>query len=255
VIAGLAVGSYCIFFIREPRARVRASVNRSVALYYAVGTVSMIGLMIWFWPWGILLSWPALALGITSAAYLGLGAPVFWKTNGKLHWSAGLVLAPCLLGQQLSLRYYRRQCQAWNQVTPRVWIGRVLSQHEATALAAIGVTAVLDLTAEFSAPAVFRTLVYRSIPVLDLTVPTLEELLEMASFIEEESSRGIVYVHCKIGYSRTAAAVAAYLLRVGQADTVRQAFELIRKARPSIVIRPQTMAALLRFQNSTMIES
>jgi hypothetical protein len=253
VIAGLAVGSSCIFFIREPSLKFQASVNRRVASYYAAATAAVIFLMVWFWPSGALLLWPAVAFGVTSAAYSGFGAPVFWKANGKLHWSAGLVLAPCLLGQQLSLRYYRRQCQPWNKVTPSVWIGRVLGQEEAAAIAGQGVTAVLDLTAEFSAPAVFRSLVYRSIPVLDLTAPTLEQLHEMASFIEGESSRGIVYVHCKIGYSRTAAAVGAYLLRAGRAHSVPDAIELIRQARPSMVIRPEIVPALLRFENATMM--
>ncbi len=36
-------------------------------------------------------------------------------------------------------------------------------------------------------------------------------------------AKGIVYIHCKIGYSRTAAAAAAYLLQTGKAATVAEA--------------------------------
>ncbi len=75
-------------------------------------------LVVWFWPWGALLLWPAMALRIVASAYFGWGPVIFRKADGRLHWSARLVLAPCLLGQQLSLLYYRRQCRPWDKVTP-----------------------------------------------------------------------------------------------------------------------------------------
>src|SRR5439155_5104981 len=131
--------------------------------------------------------------------------------------------APCLLGQELSLLYYRRQCRPWDKVTPEVWIGRTLNHGEATAAARLGVTAVLDLTAEFSEATPFRALIYRNIPILDLTAPSIDQLHEMAAFIDHESHNGVVYIHCKIGYSRTAAAAAAYLLQTGKARSVAEA--------------------------------
>ena len=84
-------------------------------------------------------------------------------------------------------------------------------------------------------------------PILDLTAPSVEQLAEMASFIERESATGIVYVHCKIGYSRTAAAVAAYLLRSRLAGSASEALDLIRRARPAAVIRPEVRIALDEF--------
>ena len=60
------------------------------------------------------------------------------------------MLAPILIGQYLSLVYYRRQCRAWDEVVPGVLIGRTLTEAEAAAAVKQGVTAVLDLTAEFS---------------------------------------------------------------------------------------------------------
>ena len=112
-----------------------------------------------------------------------------------------------------------------------------------------GVTAVLDLSAEFSEAKPFRDLRYRNIPVLDLTAPTRAQLLEMASFIADQSRNGIVYVHCKIGYSRSASAVAASLILSGTVGTAEKAFALIRRARPSVVIRPEVAAALSEFES------
>src|SRR5205823_461286 len=143
------------------------------------------------------------------------GPQVYRKTNGRLAWSARLVLAPCLLGQHVSRYYYRRRCQAWDRLTSRVWIGSHLTGSEVKKALSAGVTAVLDLSAEFSEPKGFRDIRYRNIQVLDLTAPTQHQLMEIAKFITTEAKTGIVYVHCKIGYSRSAAAIAAYLLYSG----------------------------------------
>ena len=92
---------------------------------------------------------------------------------------------------------------AWDEVVPGVWIGRVLSDAEA-AEACDGVTAVLDLTAEFAeaAPVPGRPTIC-NMPILDLTAPTPDQLREAVAFITEHSQHGTVYVHCKIGYSRS----------------------------------------------------
>jgi hypothetical protein len=180
-------------------------------------------------------------------AYLGWGARVFRKREGRISWLTWLMLWPVLLGQRLSLMYYARGCRAWDALTERVWIGRVLSDREAQEAIAAGVTAVLDLTGEFSESRRMRALRYRNMPVLDLTCPTEQQLAAAAEFIAQEASAGVVYVHCKIGYSRTAAVAGAYLMASGMARDAEHAVALIRAARPSIIIRPEIRAGLKRF--------
>jgi protein-tyrosine phosphatase len=247
VVAGFALGAYCLYFIRESPPRLPVIANRRVGSYYLVGAFVVASLAVLFWPWGAFLIWPTVSLGLAAAAYFGAGPGIFQKRDGRLPWTTWWALGPVLLGQELSRRYYRRQCRAWNELTPRVWIGGVLNHGEAAEAVRNRVTAVLDLTAEFSEPAPFRAVTYRNIPVLDLTAPTVDQLHEMAAFIDEESRKGIVYLHCKIGYSRTAAAAAAYLLRVGTVRTVPEAIDLLRQVRPPIVIRPEIITALNDF--------
>ena len=247
VVAGFALGVCCIYFIRESAPKFPVIENRRVGLYYAAAALAFACLVVWFWPWGALLLWPTMTLGIAASAYFGLGPVIFRKADGRLHWSARLVLAPCLLGQHFSLLYYRRQCRPWDKVTPQVWIGRTLNQGEAAAAARLGVTAVLDLTAEFSEAKPFRRLIYRNIPILDLTAPSTDQLREMAAFIDDESRKGVVYIHCKIGYSRTAAAAAAYMLQTGKARSVADAIALLRQVRPAIIVRPEVVSALSEF--------
>jgi protein-tyrosine phosphatase len=110
------------------------------------------------------------------------------------------------------------------------------------------VAATLDLTAEFSEAAPLLETTYLNIPILDLTAPTEAQLRRAAEFIEHESRLGIVYVHCKIGYSRSVAVVGAYLLHSRQARSVEEAVAMLRRVRPSIVVRPEIWRALEQFQ-------
>jgi len=247
VVTGFALGVYCVYFIRESAPKSSVIENRRVGLYYTAAALALAGLVVCFWPWGGLLLWPALALGIVARAYFGLGPSIFHKADGQLSWSAQMVLAPCLFGQRISLLYYQRQARSWDELTPRVWIGRTLNRREAAAATRLGVTAVLDLTAEFSEAKPFRALVYHNVPILDLTEPSVDQLREMATFIEDESRKGVVYIHCKIGYSRTAAAAGAYLLQTGKAGSVPEAIERLRRIRPAIIVRPEVVSALSEF--------
>jgi protein-tyrosine phosphatase/membrane-associated phospholipid phosphatase len=249
IAGGFVLAAICFYLMPEASARLPAMRNFRVAAYYGIGTAASVALALATWPWGGLLLWPATALAIMTAAYAGLGPGVFRKTDGRLPLSTRLVLGPVLLGQYLSLLYYRRRCQPWNQVVPGVLMGRTLSETEAAAAIANGVTAVLDLTAEFSESAPFRALAYRNAPVLDLTAPRFKQLLEAVAFITEHARRGIIYVHCKVGYSRSAAIVGAYLLARGHAASAAEVVSILRRARPSMVVRPEAIESMRRFQD------
>ena len=248
VAGGFALAGYCFYFFRESSDALPVVTNRRIGVSYLAGTTIVLVLAITLLPWSALLMWPAISLGLVATAYFGLGPIIFRKANGRLPWSTQFVLGPCLLGQYLSLLYYRRQCRSWDPIMDRVWIGGKLPEGRAREALRSGVTAVLDLSPEFSETTAFRETAYRNIPILDLTAPTSRQLEAMSEFIEEQSRRGVVYVHCKIGYSRSAAAVAAYLIKSGQAGGAGEAFAIIRRKRPSIVIRPEIVSALAEFE-------
>src|SRR5438876_1960285 len=249
IVGGFVLAGYCFYLFREPSLALPVVVNRRIGSYYAAGAAFVLLMGAIFWPWGVLLLWPTIALGIVAIAYFGTGPIVFHKTKGMLPWSTRFVLTSCLLGQYFSLLYYRSQCRPWDEVTPRIWIGGKLGSRSANKALCSGVTAVLDLGAEFSEAKPFRKINYQNIPVLDLTAPTQAQLAEMGEFIGNHSRNGIVYVHCKIGYSRSAAAVAAYLIMSEKAKTTEEAFAMIRRVRPSVVIRPEVISALSEFDH------
>ena len=247
VAGGLVLAALCFYAYRPEPSAAPVVANVRVGSLYALGATAAAASTWATWPWGAFLLWPTASLALVASAYLGVGPGVYRKTNGRLPLSARLVLGPCLLGQRASLLYYRRHCRPWDPVSDHLFIGRVLTSAEATAARRAGVTAVLDLTAEFSEPAPLREVTYSNIPVLDLTAPTLEQLRSAAAFIERHAAEGIVYVHCKIGYSRSAAVVGAYLMKTKTVPNAAAVEPLLRAVRPSIIVRPEASAALRAF--------
>jgi predicted protein tyrosine phosphatase/membrane-associated phospholipid phosphatase len=247
VAGGLVLGGFALYLFRESDARLPVVANVRVGCYYAAGAAAVLALAPAAWPWGVFLLWPAAGLGMVAGAYFGLGPGIFRKTDGRLPLSTRFVLAPVLIGQYLSLVYYRRRCRAWDEVAPGVLVGRTLMEAEAAAAVRRGVTAVLDLTAEFSEAAPFRAAKYRNLPILDLTAPTQSQLREAVRFITEEAAKDTVYVHCKICYSRSAAVAGAYLIASQEVATAAEAVARLRKLRPSIIVRPEALEALRAF--------
>ena len=250
VVGGFVLATICFYLFTEENTQTPVLPNFRVGGWYAAGFLLAVGMALAGPPWMALLLWPALAFALAAAAYWGLGPSIYRKTNGQLPLGARLLFAPGLAGQSLSLLYYRRRCAAWNQITPRVWIGARLNRREAAILRQAGAAAVLDLTAEFSETASLRALDYCNIPILDLTAPNPAQLRQAVEFISRRAERGVVYVHCKVGYSRSAAVVGAYLLASRRAGSVDQALAILRDSRPGIVIRPEALAALNAFHSS-----
>jgi hypothetical protein len=112
VAGGVVLAGFAFYLFREPAARLPVIVNVRVGCYYAAGAGVVLALAVAIWPWGAFLLWPAATLGLVAGAYFGRGPGIFRKTDGRLPLSTRFVLAPVLLGQYLSLAYYRRQCRA-----------------------------------------------------------------------------------------------------------------------------------------------
>ena len=68
VVTGFILGSWCVFAFPEAPAPRDVTPNRRVALYYAMGSMLAIFLAWLLRPWGVLLLWPAFALGLAAAA-------------------------------------------------------------------------------------------------------------------------------------------------------------------------------------------
>ncbi|MGH7242220.1 MAG: dual specificity protein phosphatase family protein [Phycisphaerales bacterium] len=249
VVGGVVLAAASFHFFPDRVQQKTVVRNYRVGMYYAAGALVFVAGCFVARPWSWLLLWPALSFAIAAAGYFGLGPSIYRKQRGRLPATTWMLLWPVLLGQRASRWHYARQCRAWDVVSDRVWIGRALSEAEASEAIAAGVFAVLDMTGEFAETRVFRTRIYRQIPILDLTAPNDGQLEEGVRFVHRHARFGVVYVHCKIGYSRSAAVVGAYLMNAGIACDADAALAMLRASRPSIVIRPEIVELLRRYQD------
>jgi len=248
MVGGLALGTLCCYLVADRSTRQPVTLNARIGVWYAIGAAILATAGIWLRPWGLALLWPAASATFVAGAYFGLYGHITRKEDGRLPLAARIVLGPWLAGQQVSLFYYRRDAAAWNAVAPDIWIGRQLNDREAAGAVRAGVAAVLDLTGEFSEAGPFLALPYLNLPVLDLTGPAPQQVRSAIEFINAYRRDGAVYVHCKIGYSRSAAIVGSWLIDSGLAATPDEAVSRLRAARPSVVVRPEVFAALHAIQ-------
>lgn len=80
--------------------------------------------------------------------------------------------------------------------------------------------------------------------MLDLCAPSPAQCLEAAKAIEDLRQHGPLLVCCALGYSRSATALAAWLLHSGRASSVDGAIVQLQRARPHIVLQAAHRQAL-----------
>ncbi|WHS59682.1 phosphatase PAP2/dual specificity phosphatase family protein [Pseudomonas sp. G2-4] len=211
-----------------------------LALRYALGAAAFFIVAFAFggaWLW---LIWPAVAVLLVALNYLAFDAGGFQKrADGRLSPAARWLLAPYLAAAWINSRGWTRKHPQPEQVADNVWLGRVPTPME---LKDSPFTGVVDLCAELSVDS--TGIAYRSLPVLDLTAPNAEQCLAAAQAIEGLRQQGPVLVCCALGYSRSATAVAAWLLHSGRAASVDAAIIQIQRAQPRIVLHGAHRRAL-----------
>jgi membrane-associated phospholipid phosphatase len=251
VAGGFALATLCFYLFQDEPLRKPVTPNRRIAMYYGAGAVILVALALLTRPWSLLFLVPAFSLALTTAAYLTLGPGIYRKHNGRVTPLTWLFLWPTLIGQRISLARYTSKSagEPWNNLTDQILIGRRLNTEEAQRVIAEGATATLDLTGELNeAPPLAASTAYLNLPILDLTAPTPEQLAQAIAFIDSctgnPSAKGRLYIHCKLGYSRTAAITGAWLLHARCAATPDEAIATLRAARPGIIIRPEAEAVI-----------
>jgi hypothetical protein len=218
----------------------RDPVRWRLAAIYAGGALLLGAIALYAGGWALWLLWGSVSLLLVALAYAAISAGAFQKgADGRLSVAARWLFAPYLAGAWLNSRAWTWRDAQPVPVTAGVFLGRVPAARE---LASSPVAGVVDLTAEFDVRAGTRALAV--VPLLDLTRPTADALAQAAQAIERLRARGPVLVCCALGCSRSACAVAAWLVATGRAHDVEAAVAAVRAARQTVVLDAGHVAAL-----------
>lgn len=242
---GLLLGLVCIWIWplaggnRLVRWRLTVDAQRrTLALRYAIaaGALALVaavlnGAVLW-------LLWPAVALAAVSAAYLGFGTGLFAKgADGRIDWATRLMLLPYLLGAWLNARLWTRAEPRRVEIADGVWLGRFPSAADCRDMHSI-----VDMTCEFSRPAFQGT--WNAIPMLDLVAPEVAPLRAAAEKIEKLRPQGPVLVCCALGYGRSAAVLAVWLVRTQRATDLQAALRHLKEKRPRLALNARQLRAV-----------
>jgi membrane-associated phospholipid phosphatase len=214
--------------------------RQRLAASYAIGALLLWAVALWAGGWALWLLWGSVSCMLVALAYAAIGAGAFQKgANGRLSVAARWLFAPYLAAAWLNSRAWTWRHKEPVAVADGVFFGRVPTRRE---LAALGPTGVVDVTAEFD----LRTnpCAIAAVPMLDLVRPDADVLAQAARAIEQLRANGPVLVCCALGYSRSACAVAAWLLASGRARDVDAAMAAVRVARSLVVLDAGHAAAL-----------
>jgi protein-tyrosine phosphatase len=231
---GIWVGLFCLaLFPSDPVAprygAVRDPQRLKVGAVYLGGCALLVALAIRAGGAAWWLLWPTAALSMVAVIYF-IGRPgLFRKANSIMSSAMIALLAPYLAVAWLNSRLWTWRVHAANEIADGVWLGRLPSKAE---LNRQGFLSIVDLAAELPVCTVWP--VCRRVPMLDLVPPTREQLEAVVEAIQESERPTLVC--CALGYSRSAAAVAAWMMATGRASSVDEAIAWIRARRPQIVL-------------------
>jgi hypothetical protein len=239
---GLLAGLLCLWMWPDsspsPLSRLRltpSSKRRELALLYA-GLASLLASGAFaLGGWALWLLWPAVSCLMVAVSYALAGPAGFQSAGGTPSFAARWLFAPYTLAALVNSRLWTRKSPAPDAVADGVWIGRVPVRRAG----AHGFAGIVDLCPEI--PCRGGGAIVSGVPMLDLVVPEAAELRQAADEIERLRRVGPVLACCALGYGRSAAAVATWLLRTGRAATAGDALDVVRRARPAVVASRETL--------------
>lgn len=229
--------------------------NIRIGLVYLALALLLFAWAGWGLGWWLLLLWPAASMLVVAAGYLGLGPSVFGKQpDGSVPWWIQLFLLPYLAAYWgcyplvFLVNEWLRGERPADEIAPGIYAGRRPAPHEIPP----DVVQIVDLTCEYPVPpeiaAKYR---YRTLPILDGTVPPLADL---AALVEElAASPGPLLIHCAIGHGRTGLVACALLLARGLARDPEEAVQIAKEKRPFIHLNSLQRALLDQFARETRL--
>ncbi len=221
--------------------------------WYVLGAIAAAALT-WFlphWLLKVLFGWTCFSLIAVSSAYLLNYPELFRKReDGSIPVYIRWVFIPFLLGTGAYNSWARKhdKVPALQRIDEQLFLACRLFGSDVESLSEQGITAILDVTAEFDGldwTAYQQDFNYLNIPVLDHTSPTPEQLNAAVNWIQQQIDAGNkVVVHCALGRGRSVLVMAAYLLARDETLSVMDALNHIQSIRQTARLNKRQLAAL-----------
>lgn len=211
-----------------------------IPFYYLSGALAALFIAIFIpgWLLKVVFGWTFIALAmVASAYYLNLASLFRKRQGGQIPGYIRWLLIPFLLGLRVynAIARGRDDMPAWHPVDDKLYVGRRLFGSDIEQLKQQGITAILDVTAEFDAldwSSENAEISYLNIPVLDHKAPSEQQIHQAIQWIQQQHQQGNkVLVHCALGRGRSVFMVAAYLLARTKAGDVDSVLDQIQQRR------------------------
>lgn len=248
VFFGYILGCAVVQFVRgsqDPNQGVCLQRQQNGRLDLGIGYIllslafSLVGALTWL-P-GFVLFWPAASFMVIALAYLGLGPWVFGTQN---HGCAKFIFFPYRQLSTLVQSWFLKRLPLITKVSDNVHFGPI---RKMATLQNAGYHTVLHLAPEYPATPQTPSVQLFSIPVLDLTRPSLVQLNQAVNFISERLASGPIYIQCALGLGRSALVSAAWLLASKQCSNAESASAAIRRLNPRTIFGSRELALLNEF--------
>ncbi|QSX32092.1 dual specificity protein phosphatase family protein [Shewanella avicenniae] len=223
--------------------------------YFAIAALALLlgiylpDLLLWLWP---LLLWFSLAFALVAGAYLLHRPAIFRKRgDGRINRWMRWLLMPFLLSVTLYNNIARKRdtVPPISKITDHLYLGSRLLPSDLDVLKQQGISAILDVTAEFDAIAAEALAAaginYLNVPVLDHDVPSRLALRRAMQWLSRQQRLGHkTLVHCALGRGRSVLMLAAWLLSQDQRRSFTTVISEIKRHRSSIRLNRRQLRML-----------
>lgn len=253
---GLLVGALCLWlFPVATQSPFTKDLNHSltpkhlkIGAYYLIATVMLCVIAFIFKSSFLWLLYPACSLLMVSLAYFFARAHFFQKlANGKLSAGAAVLFAPYLIFAWFNSRLWTKKHPEDSKIIDieqcQIYLGRIPTSTDMSHYPAI-FDCCAELPQPFAKPEqqqMIRTnyLSLDLIPLqanqLALAVENFDQLFSALKTLNGKQSKLLIF--CALGYSRSSAILCAWLVKNEYVDDMQSAMNLVKQARPWIVLK------------------
>lgn len=215
--------------------------NRKVGFVYFLFSFILFAIGLIFFNWTRILFWSSLSFFLVGKSYVENNSK-YLKKAGKINYHNKIIHLPYLFCYNIIWKYFRKyENEPWKEIAPDIFIGSKLNNKEVEFFLSDKKVIVIDLSAESEENNILKkaSREYYSFPLLDICnfnedifLSVLELVVEKYKNLKENEK---IYIHCLMGYSRSAALGSAFLKKNYQLESEEAVF-IIKKLVKNAVI-------------------